>query len=502
MNQTPESIALSPAGSRFVPLVIWTLVVATLLAIPLKIISYGYVPSDDAKRHVAKVISGKAWQDILVMRSDFTLDPSPGWHAILGAAHRIFNLEQDGLITLFVVSMYLLFVLTPLIWSARSECWVLALLTGCISAGFTDRLVLGRPYIFFMTVLVAILFLESKPDRRSFLVPVVTTLLVALAAWIHGSWYLFALPVAAYFLAGWWRQGVTLGVSWVAGSFIGGCLTGHPATFLKQQVLHMANVFGHSSVPRMLTSEIQPFEGSFGFVIAVAVLLVVLGILRRDLWKRTLQNPAFVLGVVGWILGFKIRRFWFDWGFPAMLVWMTLQLNDILRDGLPRESVRRLLISSLACMTLFLVCTSDISGQWTNGLTAESLSAGNEEVAEWLPGEGGIIYSDQMSVFFDTFYENPHASWRYILGFESGLMPEEDLEVLRNIQWNYGDSRAYAPWVKKMKPEDRLIILRPPGAPPGIPGLEWHYAVANTWIGRLPRAETPNSGSTKPKRTP
>ena len=67
-------------------------------------------------------------------------------------------------------------------------------------------------------------------------------------------------------------------------------------------------------------------------------------------------------------------------------------------------------------------------------------------------------------------------------------MRPEDLEVLRKIQWNYGDARAYEPWVKKMRPEDRMMIQMSSGrtGPPGIPELEWRYAVSGLWVGRLP----------------
>ena len=63
-------------------------------------------------------------------------------------------------------------------------------------------------------------------------------------------------------------------------------------------------------------------------------------------------------------------------------------------------------------------------------------------------------------------------------------MPPEDLAILRKIQSNWYASQAYEPWVKKMRPEDRLILLQ--GSSPTITALEWTYAANNTWIGRLP----------------
>ncbi len=91
------------------------------------------------------------------------------------------------------------------------------------------------------------------------------------------------------------------------------------------------------------------------------------------------------------------------------------------------------------------------------------------------------------------FYHNPQAEWRCALGFKSGIMPEEDFNILRKIQWNWHVPKAYAPWVRKMRPEDQMICLQ--SGQPGIAGLEWHCAATETWIGRLPRqAEIPGSG--------
>ena len=44
---------------RYIPLAVWIAIVFTIILIPLKIISYGFLPMDDALRHAAKTISGK-----------------------------------------------------------------------------------------------------------------------------------------------------------------------------------------------------------------------------------------------------------------------------------------------------------------------------------------------------------------------------------------------------------------------------------------------------------
>ena len=137
--------------------------------------------------------------------------------------------------------------------------------------------------------------------------------------------------------------------------------------------------------------------------------------------------------------------------------------------------------------------SSDDNGRWTRNLNIDYLSMEDEDDAEWLPEAGGIVYSDHMGVFFQTFYKNPTASWRYVLGFEQGMMREDDLKIYRKIQWNYSGYEAFTPWVEKMKPEDRLILHHTPLICPGIEGLEWHYTATDTWIGRLPRENTDSS---------
>ena len=70
-------------------------------------------------------------------------------------------------------------------------------------------------------------------------------------------------------------------------------------------------------------------------------------------------------------------------------------------------------------------------------------------------------------------------------------MPDEDFQVYHSILWNYGDAKAYEPWVKKMRPADRLVIRGGGGDRPNIPQLEWDYGVSGIWIGRLPQTNAP-----------
>jgi hypothetical protein len=217
----------------------------------------------------------------------------------------------------------------------------------------------------------------------------------------------------------------------------------------------------------------------------LAVVIMLLWRARSADWRpQQLLNPLFLMGVLGWLLGLKVVRFWSDWGLPAMLIWLAFEFQKQLEKYMLADSWKRLLLTAALALGVFLGTTSDRDSRWTACLTKEYLTQADAELAGWLPPPGGVIYSADMRVFNDTFFKNPNAPWRYALGFESALMLPEDLAVVRNVDWNFGDVRAYAPWVKKMRPEDRLVIRAAAGAMPNIPELEWHYAVTDLWMGR------------------
>jgi hypothetical protein len=62
----------------------------------------------------------------------------------------------------------------------------------------------------------------------------------------------------------------------------------------------------------------------------------------------------------------------------------------------------------------------------------------------------------------------------------------EDLKFYRAIQRSGRAAEAYAPWVRKMGPSDRLAIESK--YKPDLPPLEWKRA-GDVWLGRLPRKE-------------
>ena len=63
---------------RWVRPLVLLVTAAALFLIPLKVVSYGFMPIDDALRHVAKAVTGRSWPEILVMRDGMTMDSHPG----------------------------------------------------------------------------------------------------------------------------------------------------------------------------------------------------------------------------------------------------------------------------------------------------------------------------------------------------------------------------------------------------------------------------------------
>jgi hypothetical protein len=460
----------------------------------------GYLPVDDALRHAAKVVSGKPWSEIVVMREGFPMDHNAGWHTVLGWVHGGMRCGTDGLVAFSVVFLFWLFAGLPMVWVRRPEAWLAAwLILAVAHPPFIGRICLGRPFILTTASLMILLFSWSrlKEGRASPRQLGLAILLMALSSWIHGSWYLWALPILAFFLAGHWRSGGQLLGCWLAGAFLGAALTGHPLVYLGQATHIVITALGQDALQRSLVTEFRPADGCFPLVFCVVAVLLWRG-LAGGWHPGVVYNPIFLLGVIGWLLGLKVTRFWEDWGQPALLVWITLQLQELLETHLDFSSGKRLLVSCGLAAGLYLSATSDLGGRWTNCLAIEYLTADKPALAGWLPEAGGILYSADMGVYYQTFFKNPKAQWRYMLYFEPAMMPREDYEIWKKIKWNYGSMRTYQPWVNKMRPADRLVIRGSSDGQPAIPELEWFYAVRGTWIGRLPRDVPPASTPKQP----
>jgi hypothetical protein len=473
---------------RYVPLIAWTISLAVVLFIPLKIIGYGYLPGDDALRHAAKAVSGKSWSEILILSPVYQMDHEYGWNWLLTALHRLENWDAEKLVIFSVVSMFVLVNLAGLAWLKRPEAWLATMLASMILGLIPMRFTLGRPYLITLASLITVLYLwrvcREKPPRKPALALMIG--LAAISTFFHGPWYLWVLPITAFFLAGEFRWGIALGICWGIGVIIGSVLTGHPIEYPLQALRLAFLAVGAHETQRTMASELQPFTGDYWALMAVGSLLVLRALAKLNSVPLT-RDPAFWLACMTWILAFKVARFWSDWGWPALMVMIAWDLQLFMETRQAADSPRRLVLVGILGLAAYLGITCDFNSRWTGALSQQYLTEDNPDLAGWMPDKGGIFYTADMSLFYQTFYKNPNGDWRYMLGFEPTWMPKEDFDVYHKILWNYNDGKAYKPWVDQMTSADRLAVRGGGGGAPDVEGLEWKYGVSGIWIGRLPR---------------
>ena len=492
MEQTPRR-PRAAMGIRF-------LVYLSVCLIPIIIFCrYQYVPFDDCIRHAAKAVSGRSWNEILVLREGITMDQHPGWHRFLGTLHSQFGAGKEELVLVEWTLLFLLASLSVVPLFRRPEAWVAALLLAGLAFpdSYIFRLTRGRPYIFTEAALLVLLVLWGSAERKKTALFVTTTALLALTTWIHGAaWYLWILPILALALSERFRDAAFFGACWAAGITLGAALTGHPVDYLTQQVRHAFLALGTGNMARMLVGEFQPFSGGMIYLLALGFVCLVrrvcLGAWMQDRGERLFCT----LGVLGWLGGLYVSRLWTEWGLPACQLWMAFMIQDLLVTAGPKRLATQGLTAAGLCLAFVLSATGDLGGRWS-GTTAPPASvarcsysvcqgspAAEADKNGWLPGPGGIVYNSEMDIFTLLFFQHPTGLWRYAYGFESGLMTDDNLKVLRNIQLNYGDWSAFQPWVDKLTRADRLIV-RSPIQPP-IATLEWKEYQKSIWIGRQP----------------
>lgn len=474
-----------------VPRVARMLVLAAALLIPFRVLGHGYLPVDDALRHAGKAVAGKPWSEIIVMRADMPMDSHPGWHAVLGAVHSATGWGTHALVVLSVVALFVLLSLPAAVLLARPEAWAFALLAvGVTEPRLFGRFYFGRPFLVTLAAYVTVLFLlprlrEDRPQRAAMACMVAA---LALAIWMHPIWYLSLLPVAGCLLARWWRAAARLLACVAAAVLVAACLTGHPLSFVAQTFQHGRLTVALDAQTETLSMELRPQSGSPELLLALAAL-VGWRALRGRLTRADLDTPVAWLVGLCWVLGWISLRFWSDWGLPAVLVFAALQIQDVLAERLSANDVRRLLTAAVGCVVCVLALSANVDGRFMPA-HRRYLALFNPAARDALPDPGGILYSDDMTVFFQGIYRLPRAPWRYMVGFEPALMPPEDLALYRAMT----DRRNRVPemyevWVRRMRPQDRMILettgLRDP---PPVAGLEWHFYPPTYWSGRLPRA--------------
>ena len=460
-----------------------------LFAIPLKVETFGFVPPDDAVRHSAFATVEKTWNEILVSDRQIP-DMHVGWHATLRAVRGLTGAGAEGLAVFSVVSLFLLWAVPPLFMVRRHESWMIALLLGYGLAGLCIRALLGRPFIFHTAVLTWLLLTGDRLNekRNPWGLMVFLTLALALSIWWRTTWFMYALPVLAFVLARRWRATGRLLAMLVVAFFVALPFVGVGLAW--DSLALSAGLMGSADHASQLVTELRPLT-AYGTIILIFGLFAVWLRFRNRPLRAFFDTPAFFLLLISVFLGTSAAKWWLDFGVPAFVALIALEFDAFFSESsvaerlLPEFSLRRMLFSGGIALLLFLLCGVDEGGRWTGSLHNEYVDMTDDSIREGLPGTNGIVYANSPGVFFQTFFSHPEAPWRYMVGFESALMPPEDLKVYRRIQWNGGALQCFKPWVEKMRPQDRLWIMQGRGRPaPKIQGLSWTHMTSYVWSGR------------------
>lgn len=465
------------------------IIAAAAVLIPGVILGQGFLPSDDALFYAAKVISGKNWDEILLLGPGFNVEYLRfGWTRILELVHSFSGMDQDALVGFAVIVQFFLFAILPCLLFSHPEAWIgsLLVLSICIPAEMT-RFLIGRPMTFSMTVFVLILLLLGKnkscPSGPTWLL---CGGLIALGTYVHAPWY-FLLFIPGFFLAREWEKAGRLFLAVLAGIGLGALLTGHPVDFLEAFYRVYSRVAGAVWNPNFLVTELRPMPLNFQVFVLVSLMLLILNE-RQVAIRRAMDNPIFLSFIFGTFAGLQTGRIWLDIGVPALAAWLAWQGEELLEAIPGYEGGRKLLATLIVSGALFLSLTPDFSERWTARGRDVFLSTENPHHQGWLPEPGGILYSPNMEIFYDSFFSNPKADWKYILGFDGSLMPPEDYEIRKKMLWNRDRPeyvKTFLPWIRKMTKADRFAV-KGMALEGHFMELEWKYMGGNVSVGRKP----------------
>ena len=486
------------ASSNVVPLLCLLITLATILLLPLLVTARGFTPPDDVLRDVAKAVSGRSWGDVVLLRPD--LDPDlrthAGWEMILRFLH-VVGLSKAALLLVAVAGLATLAFLPPVLYLRRPELGLFLLLIAAVLD--FDALFwyfYGRPHLIGMFCVSSLLFLWDRfaapPANRKLLLLFVA--IIAIRAWARSTLIMLGIPlvavIASTVLTRRWRPLAAFIGCLAVGIAIGTLMTGRPIEFLVYNFRHFYVTLFSDKASAFLVTELGPLKQSPPIIL---LFLAYLGIRTAAGWTPDrLKHPAFLLALLGWVLSFFIARFWFEYGFPAMLVWLALDLQDVFETRMPRHSLARLGFTVFCAFALCVAVLKPHADLWRRNPLAEAVNVQRLYAAEpdWLPGEGGVLYAATMRVFFTFYHLFPDAPWRYATGMEPGFMPEGDLRVYETINLT-GDASAYLPWIENLRPPDRMVITlgRETAIDAIFPMLEWRFVEPDYWFGRPPGAK-------------
>jgi len=462
------------------------LCLALFLLIPAKIVSYGYLPPDDALRHSAYAVTDRGWSDIMLLNPELRPenDGQAGWNSFLRIVHKVTGWSATRIADFSVILAFLTFTVSGLVASGNPPAWLLACtLMAVIEPGLMTKLLLGRPLFLTMSTVVILTFIwmRDRPVPWRIELPIVFAVL-AIDITAHSSaWYLWAIAIPPLVVCRRWSSLRIFVGAW-AGAIAVACLVNGPYNGVVAPVLGLQLAFLHADTFRSnLVTELQP-SGAPVITLLMAAMYLGLKVVRGASWRSEILRVDVCFVILGWTLGLYVGRFWIEWGLPALIVWLTKEIRDGLdlkASGLARP-LETLGVFGLAACILYLTQTVDLRGRYTNSLRNPMLWAPVTDLEAELPEEGGILYLTDMGAFYTIFHRLPDAPFKFALAMEAGAMRPEDLKVYRAVQ-STGKLEEYKPWFDKMTPKDRILIQQ--ATKPEWSGIEFHKFFAG-WMGR------------------
>ena len=490
-------------------IILLTIILLAFIYMPFKILSLGWTPPDDALRHVGFSMLDTKWSNILIIDEKFDTDHNAGWHQVLRFLRKHLQFEKGDLMMFSVAALFILVNVCGIISVPSPICWCVALLMVLQFDGdIWSRLILGRPYMVSCAATLIILRLwgirpleEEKIPllQKSWFRYAVTIFALTMTVWIHGTWYIMLIIPISFFIAGKMKEALQLTGCVLISTVIGALLTGNFLHFLYYHFVATFTIYSEDTYNWLLVTENACGCQTVYWIVFAAILVFLCKYKNNKPLKDLAYDPVFMLVLLCWLGSILVRRFWIDWGRTALLVWISYRVGELISssESLKNPRIRYCLALFMVAATVFSV-TNDSSGRYTKAAFEQAIDfysdSVREKMAGWEPEPGGIIYSDDMHAFYDHFYEYPDKPWKYILGFESGIMRPEDKKILRNIGYNGGVPDEYLPWIERMTEKDRIILRSVPG---NFPQLEWIRGNKCWWIGRLKREDEKENSQAK-----
>lgn len=464
--------------------------------LPVLLWAMGHIPPDDALRHVGAAVSGKDWSEVLLLREGFDGEVSthPLWDGALRALANV-GVEADLLILLSMAFPWCLLLGSLAFMTRKPEAVLLGfLLLYMAGDGLSARFLIGRPFIIAAACTVWLLWLaqEKAVGVRTRTLFLWTAGVLTVQFLFHPSYYLALLPLGCIVIwLAWkreWQSALAMGGAYPMAVILAALLSGSPVAFLSNNFLQLYWAIVASDLPRGATGEFGEWWPTQAVGIVLLVRFAVLMVVQR----ANTYGPEILLTLFGVLLGFFNVRFWSDWAMVGLLFWLVRDFHQITEKYAQDYNGWRRIVSVSAIVLAFLVAGGVFNHRQLKQADTPNVvgtAVAMAEIPSWLPGDGGVVYSPDMRVFYTFFYCYAEQNWRYSTGFERALMVDENRAVVAS--WLNGDRReGLLPWIRALRPADRLIFHGRPNAlltGVGEPyeKLEWRAFANQFWVARL-----------------